>query len=65
MLAAQTGDEPRFEVLNRVLEELNLESGKLYIPFQSIFRITKGVMRWSEEGYSEAAEYDNASLEMK
>jgi hypothetical protein len=53
------------EVLNRVLEELNLESGKLYIPFQSIFRIAKGVMRRSEEGYSEAAEYDNATLEMK
>jgi hypothetical protein len=65
MLAAQTGDEPRFEGLIRVLEELNSESGELYVLFQSIFRIVKAVMRRREEGYSDAAEYDNATLEMK
>jgi hypothetical protein len=65
MLAAQTGDEPRFEVLIRVPEELDSESGELYVLFQSIFRIVKGVTRRREEGYSDAAEYGNATLEMK
>jgi hypothetical protein len=66
MLAVQTGDEPRFEVPTRVLEQLNSESGELYVLFQSIFRDSKGcVMRRSEGGYSDAAEYDNATLKMK
>jgi hypothetical protein len=65
MLAVQTGNEPRFEVLIRAVEDLNSEFGELYVLFQSIFRIVKGVMRRREESYSDAAEYDNATLEMK
>jgi len=65
MLAVQTGDEPKFELLIRVVEDLNSESGELYVLFQSIFRVVKGVMRLREKGYSDAAEYGNATLEMK
>jgi hypothetical protein len=65
MLAVQTGDEPRFEVLIRVVEDLDSESGELYVLVQSIFRIVKGVMRRRDEGFSDAAEYDNATSEMK
>jgi hypothetical protein len=65
MLAVLTGDEPRFKVLIRGVEDLDSESGELYVLVQSIFRVVKGVMRRREEGYSDAAEYDNATLEMK
>jgi hypothetical protein len=62
MLAVLTGDEPRFEVLIRGVEDLDWESGELYVLVQSIFRVVKGVMRRGGEGYSDAAEYDNATL---
>jgi hypothetical protein len=65
MLAVQTGDEPRFKLLIRVVEDLNSESGELYVLFQSIFRVVKGVMRQREKSYSDAAEYSNTTLEMK
>jgi hypothetical protein len=65
MLAVQTGDEPRFEVLIRVVEDLDSESGELYVLVRSIFRIVKGVMRRRDGGYSDTAEYDNATSEMK
>ena len=62
MLAGQTGDEPRFEVLIRVVEELNSESGELYVLFQSISRgRVNGVMRRREESFSDAAEYSTTT----
>jgi hypothetical protein len=51
MLAVQTGDEPRFEVLIRVVEDLNSESGELYVLFQSIFRIVNAVMRGERKAF--------------